>query len=56
MIDIHLDFILDKCSQRNLESHATLDAVPVLSKEDTEAYYNFIRTFINDYTKYRNSL
>lgn len=56
MLDPHLDFILDKCSQRNLESHATLDAVPALSKEDTEAYYDFIHALINDYTKYRDSL
>lgn len=56
VLDPHLDFILDRCSQRNLESHATLNAVPALSKEDTETYYEFIRTLINDYTKYRNSI
>lgn len=56
MLDPHLDFILERCSQRNLESHGTLESVPSLTKEDTEAYYEFIHTFINDYIKYRNLL
>lgn len=56
MFDPHLDFILDNCVQRNLESHATLEAVPALSKETTETYYEFIRTLINDYLQYRAQL
>lgn len=49
----HLGFVLDKCSNRNVSSHGTLRNDKLLSEDDSNEYYEFVKQFVKDYAAYR---
>lgn len=50
----HLSFVLDKCSNRNAGTHASLQNDKVLNEKETKNYYEFLKTFVSDYSNYQN--